>query len=139
MAVFLASEDEDLLKKLLEAKFSASYTDDAGETALHRAVKANKPECVLLLLNCDSCDPNAADGHQQTALHRAGEFGSQTCLEMLVNHERVNIDAEDAWSRTALHWTLQKCVFSPFQEAISSHLLTEQILTDLMFDSSSGQ
>jgi ankyrin repeat protein len=109
LAVFVAAaEDEDLLIELLGAGFEGSYLNDAGETPLHAAVKADKPKSVSALLGCDSCDPNAVDGHKQTALHRAGEFGYVKCLEFLVSHERVNVDAEDAWSRTALHWTAQK-------------------------------
>lgn len=122
LAVYIAaSNDEDLLQTFLEAKFPADYVDERGETALHCAVKVDKPACVTLLLNCDSCNPNAADGHKQTALHRAGEFGYKLCLELLVNNERVDIDAEDAWSRTALHWTVQKCAISASVCLIRAH------------------
>lgn len=107
----VAPLDEDFLEVLLGAGFDGSYVTEGGETPLHAAVKADKPKSVLLLLNCDSCDPNAADGHKQTALHRAGEFGYVNCLEFLVSHNRVDIDAEDAWKRTALHWLVQKYVF----------------------------
>lgn len=112
LAMFVVAPlDEDFLEVLLGAGFDGSYVTEGGETPLHAAVKADKPKSVLLLLNCDSCDPNAADGHKQTALHRAGEFGYVNCLEFLVSHNRVDIDAEDAWKRTALHWLVQKGLF----------------------------
>jgi len=102
--------DESLLADLLTSNFGADYVSDTGETALHKAVKANRVKSVGLLLSCSSCNPNAADGHQQTALHRACEFGSEPCIQLLINDPRVNVDAEDAWSRTALHWTVEKYV-----------------------------
>lgn len=126
----VAPLDEDFLELLLSAGFDGSYVTEGGETPLHAAVKADKPKSVLLLLNCDSCDPNAADGHKQTALHRAGEFGYANCLEFLVSHNRVDIDAEDAWKRTALHWLVQKCVFSTRHKfsSFAAHSLTSNLL-----------
>lgn len=114
MAVFIAAgHDDELLSILLDAHCSADYVDDKGETALHQAVKRDRPQSVQRLLEQETCLPNAADGHYQTALHRAGEFGYVECLTYLVNHVRVDIDAEDAWQRTALHWTAQKYATKP--------------------------
>lgn len=111
MAVFLAaSTDNALLSQLLQAGFDASHKSSTGETALHVAVKGNEALSVEALLKVDSCDPNAADGHQQTAIHRAGEYGFTEILRLLISCQRVNVNAQDAWYRTALHWASVKYV-----------------------------
>ncbi|KAJ3108785.1 hypothetical protein HDU96_007435 [Phlyctochytrium bullatum] len=101
--LFLALEEHNLhiLRLILEcgADMTIRYN---GETALHRAARKNRPECLKVLLEFGA-DIEARSDEGVTPLGTAARSGQGECLSALLN-AGADVDAVDEGGKTALAW-----------------------------------
>ncbi len=63
---------------------------ESGNTALHFAVLANRPEIVKLLVNSEGIKVNLTNSMWETPLALAAEGGNAACAEILLAHSDIN-------------------------------------------------
>lgn len=93
-------------KKLLKDRADVNAKDVDGETALHYAVRGNKPEVCELLLK-SGVDVEARGLWGGTAVHYAAMCGCPEIIKMLAEHG-ANLEAGDTQpGESALHWAVR--------------------------------
>lgn len=63
-----------------------------GQTALHKAVVANRSENVHILLSADPRGANIQDKAGNTPLHLACQHGHKRCLRVILVHDHTPHD-----------------------------------------------
>ena len=92
----LACENADiaLARKMLTEGAELASVNDAGETAVHLAVKSGDRKVVEFVLMELHLDANARDAFGRTPLHWAAQQGNVPIVEiLLLSH--ANIEAKD--------------------------------------------
>ena len=80
--------------------FKDIWASAESYTALHFAVRQERPEVVRLLLQDPRTDPNIKDKEGNTPLMLALKMGFKACFEPLLFHDRVDLDTRDNCQRT---------------------------------------
>lgn len=93
----------DLVVELLLAKAEPNSVDAQHETALHKAVEANSPEVLDVLLSRAGADPAIGNGTQTTPTLLAAARGKLRSLEVLLRHNSALAAAANESGWTALH------------------------------------
>jgi len=94
-------EDDSSLAKLIRARFDINATDRYGETALHRAVRYTRTDCMKRLVK-NGANINAANSNLETPVMIAAETPGPENLGFLIAHG-ANIRAADKNGNRALH------------------------------------
>ncbi len=106
-----------------------------GGTALHAAVRGNRPDLVALLVAM----PKAAevvglvDESGMSPLVLACSLGHHGCLEQLAKHPRVEGRSSDSMGRTAMWHAMSKghtAIATTLVSLYGPELVQEQVLTD---------
>ncbi|KHJ83642.1 ankyrin repeat protein [Oesophagostomum dentatum] len=95
-------DNELILRNLILAGCDVGATAADGSTALHVAVRANRPVHAEILLE-NGADPNVVDERSENALLAAVRCGSVDCVEVLVGNPKVDSLAVNKNGQTALH------------------------------------
>ncbi|RCN34971.1 hypothetical protein ANCCAN_19174 [Ancylostoma caninum] len=95
-------DNELILRNLILAGCDVGLTAADGSTALHVAVRANRPVHAEILLE-NGADPNLIDERRENALLAAVRCGSVDCVKVLVAHANVDSLAVNKNAQSALH------------------------------------
>lgn len=103
----VCSENESMVRILLDRGADISRKDANGNTALHLAA-ANKygSEALVKLLLDESADSNAQDHLGQTALFAAVQNGNEEAVKLLLDSS-VDINSKDSMGNVALHYAVE--------------------------------
>ncbi|EYC10625.1 hypothetical protein Y032_0054g2466 [Ancylostoma ceylanicum] len=95
-------DNELILRNLILAGCDVGLTAADGSTALHVAVRANRPVHTEILLE-NGADPNLIDERRENALLAAVRCGSVDCVKVLVANANVDSLAVNKNAQSALH------------------------------------
>jgi len=90
------------VESLLGSGTDVNAVDGSGGTALHRAVRGQKREVVILLLACGA-KPDGVLTKCKTPLHYAAEKGGLDILQLLLDH-KADVNAPDEFGWTPLYY-----------------------------------
>jgi len=79
---------------------STTRRNKGGETPLHKAVAADKPEMVEFLLSCGAVS-SIADAHGKPPIHLACEKGFEACLAVMLARG-ASLEVKDSMGNTVL-------------------------------------
>ncbi|OKH47644.1 hypothetical protein NIES2101_23270 [Calothrix sp. HK-06] len=99
------SEDYGYQVAELIANKDINKKNDAGETALHLAVKNNDLRLVEILIN-SGADVNATTNYKATPLHYAASFAKNSIINLLAS-KGSNINAVDNNGKKPLDWAIE--------------------------------
>ena len=95
------------LLKYLDNDCSINEKGDNGETALHKACRDEKLECVCALIGDERCDPNIQLSDGSTALHVAVSSDhtvyQQPIVQCLLKSANIDPNLKDISGQTPLH------------------------------------
>ncbi|KAJ1347210.1 hypothetical protein KIN20_002218 [Parelaphostrongylus tenuis] len=95
-------DNELILRNLLLVGCDVNVTANDGSTALHVAVRGNRPHHTEILLE-NGADANQVDGRHENALLIAVRHGSLDCVKVLLSHSSVDGLAVNKNGQSALH------------------------------------
>ncbi|BDA75871.1 hypothetical protein CAL7716_100370 (plasmid) [Calothrix sp. PCC 7716] len=99
------SEDYGYKVTELIANKNINNKNEAGETALHLAVKNNDSRLIQILIN-NGADVNAATNYKATPLHYAASFGTKGTINLLIE-KGSNINVVDKNGKKPLDWAIE--------------------------------
>ncbi|VDM68026.1 unnamed protein product, partial [Strongylus vulgaris] len=95
-------DNELILRNLILAGCDVDARATDGSTALHVAVRANRPTHAEILLE-NGANPNVVDDRSENALLAAVRCGSADCVRILISNSNVDGLAVNKNCQSALH------------------------------------
>ncbi|EPB76897.1 FYVE zinc finger [Ancylostoma ceylanicum] len=107
-------DNELILRNLILAGCDVGLTAADGSTALHVAVRANRPVHTEILLE-NGADPNLIDERRENALLAAVRCGSVDCVKVLVANANVDsLAVNKKWAHCLFLCFERSCAFVMF-------------------------
>jgi ankyrin repeat protein len=111
----------DLLKKLVENKFSVSEKDREGKTPLHHAASRGQFATAQFLAKEHPHALSEKDHLKRTPLHLAASQGNLETVQFLVKKHPQAISEKDTFERTPLHLAASQGNLETVQFLVKKH------------------
>ena len=117
------------LLKYLDNDCGINKKDDDGETALHKACREGKLECIRVFIGDERCDPNIQFSDGSTALHvavsRHYTVYQQEVVQVLMESSRIDPNLKDKSGQTPLHIAVLRGVSCDVVKALVLHKICD--------------